>query len=391
MSRDERAGKDALICELTRHIAPSARALAADDLRDSLSGVVGGILSIAATDVRLHIAVLEQRSVRIRKVSGTPGAVLSKSGADVDIDLGELRFGDKRELLVEVEMSLSGKNRRDDDGGHGLGLGLKTGITGVGDTSDISTATDEFFLSRVGFSPSDLEDGSCDLYDNEYASMPDEVPLFEVNAAYRDPAAGKTVSRLNHTPTLLTVTVLPPPKPSVYTQSPIGASVSTLHSSPLLAGSNVDITRRRVELLTSDMLARALMLIARGNDQQAIRVLEETKRIIATLAQSSLGGSPSSSSIGGAGSFVRPSSHLHAAAQARRSLHACTESVQSVLEGCADRARFETQDRYAAAQNAVVLRDQRAFGARSSTERLFWNEDNSRWMVAKSHDWVDSR
>jgi hypothetical protein len=362
-----------------------------------LAGVVGGVVSIAATSVRLHIAVLDQRSFRIRKVTGSPGAVVSKSGADVDIDLGELRFGDKRELLVEVEMELPHKSTRQAGDRVGLGLGLKPGSSSGGEgPSTISTATDEFFKTCVGLSGADLEEyGASDLYEDEYDSMPDEVPLFEVNVAYRDPAAGKSVARLNNTPTLLTVTVKPP------SQSPAGVSVlgSTMPSSALLVGSNVDITRRRLELLTSDMLSRALLLMTRRNDQQAVRLLEETKRIIETIAQGTLSsiqdggiGSPiSTTTPHGAGSFARPSSHMQAVVYARRSLQACLECVHAGLEGCAERIRFETQERYAAAQNAIVLRDQRAVGARSSLERLFWTEDNSRWLVAKSHGWIESR
>lgn len=189
----------------------------------------------------------------------------------------------------------------------------------------------------------------------------------QVNAAYRDPAAGKTVARLNNTPTLLTVTLVP---------STSSADKSTAPSN------SPDITRRRMELLSSDMLSRSLLLMTRRNDNQAKRLLEETKRIIATIA-SSLASTP-----GSARQPSRPSSSL---SHARRTLEACAEDVQAALESCMDRTLFEQQGRYAAAQHAVVLRDQRAWGPKSASERLFWTADNSLWLVGKSQQWLDSR
>lgn len=45
-----------------------------------------------------------------------------------------------------------------------------------------STATDAFFLSKVGLNPSALDEfQSSNFYDSEYDGMPDEVPLFEVS------------------------------------------------------------------------------------------------------------------------------------------------------------------------------------------------------------------
>lgn len=143
-------------------------------MRDALAGVVGGILSIAATNVRLHIAVPEHRWFRIRKVSGTPGAIVAKSGTDVDIDLGEMRFGEKKDLLVEVEMSL---------GGYGDDIGAGRAAKRVVESST-GTAGAFGFLSKAGLDPSALEEYSAaDLYDEEYESMPDEVPLFEVRVS----------------------------------------------------------------------------------------------------------------------------------------------------------------------------------------------------------------
>ncbi len=322
------------------------------DLRDGLAGIVGGILSIAASNVKLHIGVPESRWVRIRKVAGATHAIVSSEGKDVDINIGELRFGERKDLLVEVEMSLAGygepRGRRHEH------------------SASVSTATDAFFLNKVGLDPLALEDyNNANFYEDEYDGLPDEIPLFEVNAAYRDPGAGKNISRLNHSPCLLTISVVPP------------ASSPSRKPPP---GTSPDIVRRRMELLTSDMLSRALLLMTRRNDAQAERLLRETARIIATIA-GSLNQQPAG----------RGRSLSGVEDGARATLQACAEDVQAVLEGCLQRDAFDSHIRNLAAQQAVVLRDQRSWTPRTATERRFWQADNSVYMVALSQQWVSSR
>ncbi|GAA5918128.1 hypothetical protein JCM6882_006353 [Rhodosporidiobolus microsporus] len=343
------------------------------DLRDALAGCVGGILSIAATNVRLHIKVPEKRFFRIRKVSGTPGAIVSRTGTDVDVEIGELRFGERKDLIVEVEMSLG-------EYGAQFGTGLRERHEqGQQQAVEFATATDAFFLSKVGINPSTLDDSS-NLYDDQYDDMPDEAPLFEVNAAYRDPAAGKSISRLNHSPCLLTITINPPSSPH------------SRHSPPASAP---EIVRRRMELLVSDMLSRALLLMTRRNDAQAARLLEETKRIISTISGTIVPPSSSSgsmltlaNSVGPGGGGRRPSAALAATALTHKTLAALAEDVDAVHEACLNRELFDTSGRYLAAQQAVVLRDQRAWTNRSATERLFFHADNSLYLVGKSQNWV---
>jgi hypothetical protein len=99
--------------------------------------------------------------------------------------------------------------------------------------------------------------------------MIDEVPVVEVDGSFFDPAAAKHVSRLAH-PVLLTVTLLP-----------AQAGVSR----PPSAVSDPVIVRRRMELLASDMITRALVLVSRRNFPQAQKILGETKRILHTVLQ----------------------------------------------------------------------------------------------------------
>lgn len=145
-----------------------------DDLRDTLAGCIGGMLSIAATNVNLHISVPERRWFRIRKVAGTQSAIVASDGKDVDVNIGELRFGERKDLLVEVEMSLAGYGDQFGQSQHERGQ-----------DPQFNTATDAFFLSKVGLNPSALEDYQpSTFYEDEYDGMPDEVPLFEVRLPF---------------------------------------------------------------------------------------------------------------------------------------------------------------------------------------------------------------
>ncbi|GAA5865462.1 hypothetical protein JCM8547_001252 [Rhodosporidiobolus lusitaniae] len=339
------------------------------DLRDALAGCVGGILSIAATNVRLHIKVPEKRWFRIRKVSGTPGAIVSRTGTDVDVEIGELRFGERKDLIVEVELSLSE---------YGEAFGQRERMEQPVQAPEYATATDAFFLSKTGINPSSLDEyNSSNLYD-VYDDMPDEAPLFEVNAAYRDPAAGKSISRLNHSPCLLTITINPP-------------SLHSRHPPPTSAP---EIVRRRMELLCSDMLSRALLLMTRRNDAQAARLLEETKRIISTISGTLIPSSSSSSTLHPSSvarnQTRRSSAVLAATASTQKTLIALAEDVDAVHEACLNREQFETGGRYLAAQQAVVLRDQRAWTNRSATERLVFRADNALYLFGKSQAWVSA-
>lgn len=97
----------------------------------------------------------------------------------MDAEIGELRYGERKDLIVEVELSLSGF-----EGHVPRTTGLRDGSDGAtGGSSDFSSATDAFFRSQ-GFNPSMNEVGPTNLYEDDlYDSMPDEAPVFEVRQA----------------------------------------------------------------------------------------------------------------------------------------------------------------------------------------------------------------
>ena len=125
-------------------------------------------------------------------------------------------------MLIELELDNSD-----------VAFGQRGGLSSNGGRA--LNATDQF-NQRMGLDALSITDVP-DLADGMMDRMIDEVPVFEVDGSFYDPAVTKHVSRLAH-PVLLTVTILPPPsRPQTpNTEKP---------SDPV-------IVRRRMELLASD-------------------------------------------------------------------------------------------------------------------------------------------
>ena len=308
-------------------------------LKESLAGCIGGMLSVAVTALNLHLSVQERRWFRIRKVAGVGNAIVSSDGKDVDITLGELRFGEKKEMLVEIEF---GAPRNTANPRSSVVLKRKPSMT----------ATDDFFIKRMGVDPHALSDIQDEFYDEVGDTMADDVPIFEVNAAFCSPHdEHNRVQRLPY-PSLLTTVVMPPPKRASSGSSEASATVS-----------EPAIVRRRMELLTSDMMTRALLLMSRRQDAQAQRLLTETVRIFEAIISNLI---PSGTAV----ESIKPDT-----VYAKSVLSACLEDVEQLKTGCSDRADFDSIFRNFGAQQAVALRDQRAWTARTATEALFFNRE----------------
>lgn len=221
------------------------------DLRACLAGCVGGMMSIGLLNMKLHMKIVDGQRFRIRKVSGGPSSILSTDGHNVDIDVGELRYGECKEMLIECELDNTESRR----------------IAASQNGSRTLNATDQFVQS-MGLDSLTIEDFP-NLVDGMMDRMIDEVPVLEVDGSFYDPAATKQVSRLAH-PVLLTITLLPMTTP--------GSPKPPKPSDPV-------IVRRRMELLASDMITRALVLVSRKNFPQAQKIMNETKRILHTVLQ----------------------------------------------------------------------------------------------------------
>jgi hypothetical protein len=220
------------------------------DLRGCIAGCVGGMMSIGLLNMKLHMKIVDGNRFRIRKVSGGPSSILASDGQNVDVDVGELRYGERKEMLIELELDNTDMQQK-----------MATSRS----RQRTLNATDQFVQS-MGLDALAIDDS--DFADGMMEGMIDEVPVVEVDGSFFDPAVAKNVSRLAH-PVLLTVTLLPP-NPNVPRPSTVSDPV---------------IVRRRMELLASDMVTRALVLVSRRNFPQAQKILSETKRILHTVLQ----------------------------------------------------------------------------------------------------------
>jgi hypothetical protein len=237
------------------------------DLRDTLAGVVGGLMSIALTNMKLHLNSAENE-FKITKVSGTVSAIVSHDGKHVDIELGELRHGETREILVEMELGNgNGSSGEGGDQQYSSGssegdnrLSVPNGRNGSHQAPSFSTRGSGN-ANGLGLDMLSVNDSNA-LYED---ALIDEVPATEVDCSFTDPSAGRSVARLAH-PVLLTLALLPPNSPPSSTQP------------------DPTLVRRRMELLTSDMITRALLIASRKNFSHAARILSETKKIVETMA-----------------------------------------------------------------------------------------------------------
>lgn len=105
----------------------------------------------------------------------------------------------------------------------------------------------------------------------------EEVPLIQADLAWGDILREGNVTQLPR-PSLLAITMLPPVSKK--------ASMSRTATPPIPP--HPSVVQRRMELLTSDMLTRALTLVSRGQHERASHLLTETRSILKGLGKGGL-------------------------------------------------------------------------------------------------------
>ena len=305
-------------------------------LRDTLAGVVGGMMSIAVTNMKLHLDC-QDNQFKVLKVSGSNSAIVSQSGKDVDVELRELRFGETREILVELDLEVGSAPAGETEGRHS------------GDTSDSSHVSQHHRAASTSTShrqsPSvnvdsrtlgleTLSVGDSDALRNVVYedALIDEWPVTEIECSWHDPSAGRSVARLAH-PVLLTVAILPPNAP------------------PSSTPPDATVVRRRMEVLASDMITRALLIASRKNYGHATRILSETKRIVETVTENMRGQVPAGCDRG----RTRRETQLMNAVEG---LDAVMGDLEMLVDGLEEhKEMFERDYRNFAAQQVSTSRD----------------------------------
>lgn len=238
-------------------------------------------------------------------------------------------------------------------------------------------------------------------YDGARAPSVEEVPVLQADLLYGDILHHGATTQ-SPRPSLLAITLLAPAtkyKPPRPQSLPIPPHAS--------------IVQRRMELLTSDMLTRALALAAKAQNDRAHHLLRETRSILKGLGKGGLPPLPSrngmkppptpppnatsSPTISEAPeksptSAVPPSPHplnLSGAVGVDLDVMSALDAeLEAALEWINHPNVFNRDARKAVLQAIGAINSQRAYTYRSSLESLWANRISGvRDMAAKSREW----
>lgn len=218
-------------------------------LRECLAGCLGALQTMSHQNVKLKLRLPEGSPAKFVKISGALAITKRATGKDAEASLGDLRFGDKRDILVQLVIAPD--NASQEQLPQDPWETIVSGLEALG--------------------------GPFDQEDQRTVSV-EEVPLIQADLTWGDILRDGTISHLPR-PSLLAITMLPAPtnqqKKSAWPNTP------PIPPHPL-------IVQRRMELLTSDMLTRALTLVSRGQHDRAQHLLTETRSILKGLGKGGL-------------------------------------------------------------------------------------------------------
>ncbi|KAI1781426.1 Pleckstrin homology domain-containing protein [Hypoxylon cercidicola] len=228
-------------------------------LRECLAGCLGSIQSLSHQNVKLKLKLPEGSPARFHKISGALQITKRATGRDAEASLGDLRFGDKRDVLVQLVIvpDTSSQEQLPQDPWETIVSGLEA-LGGSGENDDQRTLSVE------------------------------ELPLIQADLVWGDILRDGTMMHLPR-PSLLAITMLPASGGSKK-------SASWQNTPPIPP--HPHIVQRRMELLTSDMLTRALTLVSRGQHDRANTLLNETRTILKGLGKGGLPPVPNKSNPG---------------------------------------------------------------------------------------------
>ena len=236
--------------------------------------------------------------------------------------------------------------------------------------------------------------GSYETDDGRTLSV-EEIPLIQADLSYGDLLRDGTLSHLPR-PSLLAITMLPAVAKSPKTGRPPTPPIPP----------HPHIVQRRMELLTSDMLTRALYLVSRGQHGRAQHLLQETRSILKGLAKGGLpplppptpqmngGHSPNPAADSPERIPSPPQSHSpNGFASAAPgidvdTLGALDTELESSLEWIGHPAVFGRDSRKAVLQAISVISSQRGYTFRTPSESLWAARiAGVKKLTSSSRDW----
>ena len=218
-------------------------------LRECVAGVLGSLQTISHQNVKLKLRLPEGSPAKFVKISGALQITKRATGRDAEAALGDLRFGDKRDILIQLVIAPDNSSQE-----------------------QLPQDPWETIVSGLEALGGGLEN------EEQRVQSVEEVPLIQADVTYGDILRDGTLTHLPR-PSLLAITMLPAHH---RTRSQNGRP-----STPPIPP-HPSIVQRRMELLTSDMLTRALTLVSRGQHERAHHLLHETRTILKGLAKRGL-------------------------------------------------------------------------------------------------------
>ena len=244
-------------------------------LRECLAGVMGSMQTLSHSNVKLKLKLPEGSPAKFVKISGALQITKRATGKEAEAALGDLRFGDKRGKSIaplsnpDKDLVLTPLPPKD----------ILVQLVIAPDNSSQEQLPQDAWESII----SGLEAlGPLDSEDPRGVSV-EEVPLIQADLTYGDILRDSILTHLPR-PSLLAITMLPQP-----------SRAKGRASSPPIPP-HPSIVQRRMELLTSDMMTRALTLVSRTQHERAHHLLQETRSILKGLGKGGLPPVPPTSS-----------------------------------------------------------------------------------------------
>ncbi|QIX00830.1 hypothetical protein AMS68_006347 [Peltaster fructicola] len=338
-------------------------------LRECLAGCLGALQSTSHQNVKVKLHLPEGSPAKFVKINGALQITKRATGRDAEASLGDLRFGDKRDILVQLVIPPDGSiadSPTSDPWEH-----IISNLEALGGTVDAE--------SLRGFSV-------------------EEMPLLQADLSWCDVLRDGAHAQLPRQ-SLLAITMLPSTKKGARPQTP-----------PIPP--HPSVVQRRMELLTSDMLTRALTLTARNQHDRAKHLLTETRSILQGLGKGSLPPLPPTPGSRKADSPETPSSAAASVplpASNRRTptppqtentsfasgagidqgiISALDHDLDNSLEYIAHSQVFNRDSRKSVLQAIGVISTQRGFTYRSPAEAMWANRiPGVQRLLTKSQQW----
>ena len=234
--------------------------------------------------------------------------------------------------------------------------------------------------------------------DEQRSLSVEEIPLIQADLIYGDILRDGTITHPPR-PSLLAITMLP--------ANPRVKSMSRPITPPIPP--HPSIVQRRMELLTSDMLTRALTLVSRGQHDRAHHLLKETRTIMRGLGKGGLPPIPQANpkttsapnSVNGTDSAEdrpprepSPSSEPGVGSASgidAITLNALDTELETSLEWINHPAVFGRDSRKAVLQAIGVIASQRGYTFRTPAESLWAGRvAGIKRLTKQSRDWRDA-